>query len=92
MTTDNSRPAMDKMARAGLSPGRSSGVVKNYNAKRNPFGGYITDDKTGQDIFVHKSAVAEAGFADLSSGQKIAFDVVADGFGGFKATKLEKLG
>lgn len=92
MTTDNSRPAMDKMARAGLAPGRSRGVVKSYNAKRNPFGGYITDDKTGQDVFIHKSAVAEAGLADLAPGQKIAFDIVADGFGGFKAAKLEKLG
>ncbi len=92
MTTDDLRPAMDKAARKGLAPGRTTGVVKSYNAKRNPFGGYITDDKTGQDVFVHKSAVEQAGLGALAPGQKLGFDVVEDGFGGFKAAKIEKLG
>ena len=91
MTTDD-RPEMDKSARKGLFPGRTTGVVKNYNPKRNPFGGYITDDKTKQDVFVHKSAVEGAGLGALTPGQKLAFEVVEDGFGGFKAGKVETLG
>jgi CspA family cold shock protein len=83
---------MDKSARRGVTPGKTTGVVKNYNAKRNPFGGYITDDRTGLDVFVHKSAVEEAKLGVLAPGQKLGFDVVEDGFGGFKATKIEKLG
>ena len=85
------RPEMDKTATKGVQPGPSSGVVKSYNAKRNPFGGYIADDKSGHDIFVHKSAVEEAGFGTLAAGTKLAFDVVEDGVGGFKAAKLRKV-
>lgn len=92
MTTGDTRPEMDKSARRGLIPGRTTGVVKSYNPKRNPFGGYITDDRTGLDVFVHKSAVEEAKLGALAPGQKLGFDVVEDGFGGFKAAKIEKLG
>ncbi len=85
--SDN-RPTMDKTARKGIQPGPGSGVVKSYNAKRNPFGGYITDNTTGLDLFVHKSAVQEAGLDKLVSGQKVNFIVVEDGVGGFKASSL----
>ena len=71
-----------------ISPGPSTGRVKKYNAKQTPFGGYITDDHSGQDIYVHKSALAESGFAELAQGQKVAFDIVADSFGSFKAVKV----
>lgn len=92
MTPADQRPEMDKSARKGVSPGPTTGVVKNYNPKRNPFGGYVTDDRTGQDVFVHKSAVEGAGLGALTPGQKLAFDIVEDGFGGFKAAKVAKLG
>ena len=82
------KPAMDKSAKKSIQPGPGAGVVKSYNAKRNPFGGYITDDVTGADVFVHKSAVEDANLGRLEAGQKLKFEVVEDGFGGFKADKL----
>lgn len=81
-----SKPAMNKAASRGISPGPSTGRVKSYDAKFVPFGGYITDDKSGHDIFVHKSAVSGI---DLQKGQKVNFQIVEDGFGGFKAVKVE---
>lgn len=89
MSQTPGRPEMDKTATKGIIPGASTGVVKSYNAKRNPFGGYITDDKTGTDVFVHKSAVEESGMGKLRIGQNVAFDVVEDGFGGFKAANIK---
>ena len=81
------RPEMDESAKKGVQPGKASGAVKSYNAKRNPFGGYITDE-SGNDIFVHKSAVESAGMGKLEKGQKLGFTIVEDGFGGFKAEQL----
>jgi cold shock CspA family protein/cytidylate kinase len=80
------KPAMDKSAARGIFPGPATGRVKRYNAKQTPFGGYITDDRSAQDIYVHKSAVSDG--SDLEAGQKVAFEIVADSFGGFKATKV----
>lgn len=88
MAADEVRTTMDKTATKGLRPGRTAGVVKSYNAKRNPFGGYITDDRTALDVFVHKSAVEPLGVGALTPGQKVEFDIVEDGFGGFKAANL----
>ena len=83
------KPAMDKTTKKGVQPGPSSGVVKVYSAKRNPFGGYITDDRSGKDIFVHRSAVEDAGLKKLDKGQRVNFQVIEDGFGGFKAASIE---
>jgi CspA family cold shock protein len=82
------KPAMDKGAARGISPGATTGVVRKYNPKQTPFGGYITDERSGQDIYVHKSALAGSGFAELAQGQRVAFDIVADSFGSFKAVKV----
>ena len=82
------RPAMDKTASSGVQPGPGSGEVKSYNAKRNPFGGFITDDATELDVFVHKSAVEQAGLGKLAKGQLLTYQIVQDGFGGFKAERL----
>lgn len=82
------KPAMDKGAARGILPGPTTGRVKKYNAKQTPFGGYITDDRSGEDIYVHKSALAGSDFADLQQGQQVGFDIVADSFGSFKAVKV----
>jgi cold shock CspA family protein/cytidylate kinase len=82
------KPPMDKTAARGISPGPTSGKVSRYNSKQPPFGGYITDTRSGKDIYVHKSALGESGFTELSPGQEVAFDIVADSFGGFKAMKV----
>ena len=85
------RPAMNKAEKKGLVPGPTTGKVKSYNPARNPFGGYITDDQTGIDVFTHKTAVQQSGLQGLQVGQAVAFAVVEDGFGGFKATSLSVL-
>ena len=82
------KPAMDKSAARGISPGATIGTVRRYTAKQTPFGGYIKDDRSGQDIYVHKSALGD-GLDDLQVGQRVAFEIVADSFGGFKATKVQ---
>ncbi len=86
------KPAMDKTQKKGIRPGPSSGVVKVYSANRNPFGGYITDDKSGRDIFIHKSAVEKTGIDKLQKGQRVEFNVVEDGFGGFKVVDVRPSG
>jgi cold shock CspA family protein/cytidylate kinase len=82
-----SKPVMDKAAARGISPGPTTGKVSRYTAKQPPFGGYITDSRSGKDIYVHKSALGE-GLAALEPGQEVAFEIVADSFGGFKAVKV----
>ncbi|MBX9590939.1 MAG: cold shock domain-containing protein [Hyphomonadaceae bacterium] len=85
------RPALNKADFKGVVPGPATGVVKSYNANRAPFGGFITLDGTSIDIFVHKSVVEQAKLAKIDPGQKMAFDIVEDGFGGFKAARLANL-
>lgn len=82
------KPAMDKSASRGISPGPSTGVVRSYAPKLRPFGGYITDERSGKDIFVHRTAVEISGLGTVEKGQRLAYDVVEDGFGSFKAMKL----
>ena len=82
------RAEMDKSATRGIVPGPSRGVIRSYTPARPPFGGYITDGTSGKDLYVHKSAVAEAGIPGLESGQRVTYRIVEDGFGGFKASEL----
>jgi CspA family cold shock protein len=56
------------------------GTVKWFNGQKGY--GFIQPDNDTKDIFVHISAVERAGMATLNEGQKIAFDVVADGRSG----------
>ncbi len=53
-----------------------TGVVKFFNADKGY--GFIKPDDGSGDIFVHASAVVQAGLRALSEGQKIAFDVEPD--------------
>ena len=82
------RAEMDKSAARGIVPGPSRGVIRSYTPARPPFGGYITDETSGKDLYVHKSAVADAGIPGLESGQRVTYRIVEDGFGGFKASEL----
>jgi cold shock protein len=52
----------------------ASGKVKWWNNKTGY--GFITQD-SGQDVFVHHSAVVGQGFKVLSEGEDVIFDVVA---------------
>lgn len=83
------KPPMDKAASRGILPGPTKGEVTRFNATRTPFGGYIRDDRSGQEIYVHKSALGEIDAGQMVPGKRVAFDIVADSFGGFKAAKLQ---
>ena len=50
-----------------------NGKVKWYNSTKG-FGFIARDDKE-KDVFVHRTAVAEAGMKELKPGQSIIFDV-----------------
>ena len=55
----------------------SKGTVKWFNSQKGY--GFIQPDDGGKDVFVHIRAVERAGMSNLNEGQKISFDVVADG-------------
>jgi CspA family cold shock protein len=55
----------------------TQGIVKWFSDERGF--GFIQPDGGGKDVFVHISAVARAGMRALNEGQRITFDVVADG-------------
>jgi cold shock protein len=52
------------------------GTVKFFNAQRGF--GFIASDDGGADVFVHVTAVEQAGLTTLHEGQRVSFDVVAD--------------
>jgi CspA family cold shock protein len=64
------------------------GTVKWYNSTKGY--GFIQPDDGSKDAFVHVSAIERAGMNDLSEGQKISFELVADTRSGkFSAEKLQ---
>ena len=53
-----------------------TGVVKFFNTERGY--GFVKPDDGGRDVFVHITAVEQAGLKSLNEGQRITFDVEAD--------------
>ncbi len=51
----------------------ATGTVKSFNRSKGY--GFIRMDSGGKDVFVHLSAVQEAGLADLRKGQKLSFEM-----------------
>ena len=51
----------------------ATGTVKSFNPAKGY--GFIKTDTGGAEVFVHLSAVREAGLADLRKGQKISFEI-----------------
>jgi len=76
---------------AGRSfPMAMTGTVKFFNGERGY--GFIKPDDGGRDVFVHITAVEQAGLKDLTEGQRITFDVEPDKKGkGPKAVNLVML-
>lgn len=64
------------------------GAVKWYNPDKGF--GFIVRDGGGKDIFVHASAIARGGVADLSEGQRVAVDMI-EGDKGPEAVSLRLL-
>jgi cold shock protein len=54
----------------------ASGTVKWFNTQKGF--GFIQPDDGGKDIFVHISAVEQAGLKGLKDNQKISFELVTD--------------
>lgn len=64
------------------------GTVKWFNAKKGF--GFISDE-TGEDVFVHYSALQMDGFKVLDEGEEVEFDVV-NGEKGPQASNVVKIG
>jgi cold shock protein len=54
----------------------ANGTVKWFNTQKGF--GFIQPDDGGKDVFVHISAVEQAGLKGLKDGQKVAFELVTD--------------
>jgi CspA family cold shock protein len=55
--------------------GRETGVVKWFNDKKGY--GFISRD-SGDDIFVHHSAIVAEGFRSLAEGERVEFAIKQD--------------
>jgi CspA family cold shock protein len=72
----------------GMPPqvvGDGKGIVKFFNPQKGF--GFIVRDDGGEDVFVHISAVEQAGLTDLADGQPLEFTLVDRG-GRISATNL----
>jgi CspA family cold shock protein len=63
------------------------GTVKWFNPQKGF--GFILPEGGGVDVFVHISAVEQAGLATLNDGQKVSFDVGQDRRGKASAINLK---
>jgi len=54
----------------------ATGTVKWFNATKGY--GFIQPQGGGKDVFVHISAVERAGLSNLSEGQQIEYEIVAN--------------
>jgi CspA family cold shock protein len=66
--------------------GEGTGVVKFFNGQKGF--GFIVRDDGGEDVFVHISAVEQAGLTGLAEGQPLGFTLVDRG-GRISATELK---
>ena len=54
----------------------STGIVKWFNPVKGY--GFIQPEEGGNDVFVHVSAVEQAGIASLNEGQKVSYEVATN--------------
>jgi CspA family cold shock protein len=65
----------------------TTGTVKFFNPTKGF--GFIQPDDGSKDVFVHISAVEQAGLGTLSENQKVSFDVQKGNNGKFSAINLK---
>ena len=63
----------------------TAGTVKFFNATKGF--GFISPEGGGKDVFVHASALEQAGIRSLAEGQRVTFDIQPDARGS-KAANL----
>ena len=64
----------------------AKGTVKWFNAEKGY--GFIQPEEGGKDVFVHISAVKEAGLAGLEEGQAVSYELVSARDGRMSAGNL----
>ena len=62
-----------------------NGTVKWFNAQKGY--GFITNESTGEDVFVHFSGIAGEGYKSLEEGQNVTFDIT-EGNRGLQAVNV----
>jgi CspA family cold shock protein len=65
------------------------GTVKFFNTDRGY--GFISNDESGADAFVHISAVQASGLASLDQDQRVRYELETDARGKTSAVNLEVL-
>ncbi|WP_051928944.1 cold-shock protein [Thermopetrobacter sp. TC1] len=81
---------MNTSRKTRLAGEKLSGTVKFFNLKKGY--GFIVPDDGGPDVFVHITAVHEAGIACLEAGMRVAFVLdEAPKKGSLQATRLQLL-
>ena len=63
----------------------NKGTVKWFNAQKGY--GSITNESTGEDVFVHFSGIAGEGYKSLEEGQNVTFDIT-EGNRGLQAVNV----
>ena len=66
----------------------ATGTVKWFDATKGY--GFIQPDDGGKDVFVHVSAVEQAGLRGLNEGQKVSYDIERGQQGKVSAVNLKK--
>ena len=64
----------------------NKGTVKWFNSEKGF--GFITNNETNEDLFVHFSGIAADGYKTLEEGQQVTFDITK-GAKGFQATNVK---
>ncbi len=67
-------------------PNMNNGTVKWFNATKGY--GFITNDETGEEVFVHFSGIVADGYKTLEDGQKVTFDTT-EGNRGIQAVNVQ---
>lgn len=67
----------------------ATGKVKWFNGTKGY--GFIQPNEGGNDVFVHISAVEDAGIGALAEGQEVGYEVEDKGHGRSSATNLKLL-